>query len=204
MTADATALVVPGHGTVFKAPANTEMPAGGLAAFSLLGTVPTGWISLGHTSTDNTVAFSTDGGDATKLGTWLQDGVRTVYAATDWSLGVNTLQVDKDNLDLAYNGAFDDDGGYIVPGSNSGLDTALFVLCQDGTGQLGFYIPNTSTKLGDAPSIDTEKFFETPLTAAINAADPDAIPPLADGRAGIMKIYKTGLTAPAQTGGSGS
>jgi hypothetical protein len=194
--ADATTLIVPGHGAIFTSPANTAMPAGGLSAFSLTGSVPTGWTSLGHTSSDDTVAFKLDGGDATQLGTWLQDNVRTVYASTDWSLDISTLQVDKPNLDLAYNGNFDEDDGYIIPGSNVGLDTALFVLCVDGTGKLGFYIPNTSTKLGDSPTIDTEKFFETPLTAAINTADAIAIPPTTDGRPGIMKLYKTGLAAP--------
>jgi hypothetical protein len=197
MTADATALVVPGHGTVFKAAANTVMPAGGLSDFGLA-VAPTGWTSLGHTSTQNTVAFATDGGDPTTLGTWLQDGVRTMYAVTDWSLTVNALQVDKDNLDLAFNGEFDTDDGYIVPGSNAGTSCALFVLCQDGTGQLGFYIPNTSTKLGDAPSIDTANFFELPLAASILAASTTAIPALTDGRPGIMKVYKTGLTAPEE------
>lgn len=197
MAADSTALVVPGNGTVFKATENTKMPTGGISAFSLLGTPPTGWTSLGHTSTDNTVAFNRDGGDATKLGTWLQDGVRTIYAADDWSLTIGTLQVDKDSLDLAYNGAFDTDNGYIIPSSNGGTSTALFVLCQDGTGQLGFYIPSTTTKLGDAPSIDTEKFFETPLRASIQPAATTAIPALADGRAGLMKLYKTGLVKPS-------
>lgn len=193
--ADATTLVIPGHGTVFKAPANTAMSAGGLADFTLTGTPPTGWVSLGHTSIQNTVAFATNGGDASVLGTWIDDAVRTIYAATDWSLTVNALQVDQENLDLAFNGEFDADDGYIVPGTNQGTSTALFVLCQDGTGKLGFYIPNTSTKLGDAPSIDPTNFFELPLSASILASDGTSIPPLIDGRSGIMKVYKTGLTA---------
>lgn len=196
MAGDATTLFVPGHGTVFKAAANTAMPVAGLSAFTLTGTEPTGWTSLGHTSTQNTVAFKTDGGDATVLDTWLEDSVRTIYASTQWSLTVNGLQVDENNLDLSFNGEFDDDNGYIVPGSNQGISCALFVLCQDGTGQLGFYIPNTSTKLGDAPSIDTSNFFELPLSASILAAPSSAIPTLTDGRAGIMKVYKTDLVAP--------
>lgn len=195
MAADSTALVIPGNGTVFVAPANTVAPTTPLTGFSLTGTPPTGWTSLGHTSKDDTVAFNTDGGDATTLNTWLQDGVRTIYAATDWSLTIAGLQVDKPTLDLAFNGGFDTDGGYIVPGTNTGQGKALFVLCQDGTGKLGFYIPNTSTKLGDAPSIDTENFFELPLSASILAAAAAAIPALPDGRTGIMKIYKTGLVS---------
>lgn len=203
MAADAKTLIIPGHGTVFQAPAATKMPAGGISAFGL-SKQPDGWLSLGHTSKKNTVKFKTDGGDATSVDTWLQDGVRTVYKSTAWSLGINGLQIDQPTLDLAFNGEFDTDSGYIVPNINSGLDVALFVLCQDGSAQLGFYLPNTSTKLGDAPETDPETFFELPLNAAVNAADPAAIPALSDGRAGLMKIYKTGLEKPAGKGSGGS
>ncbi|WP_413600850.1 hypothetical protein [Curtobacterium sp. Curtsp57] len=188
MPADAGTLVVPGHGTVFTAPKNTPMPTAGPSAFGL-NAAPTGWVNIGHTSQENMVSFSTDGGDATALSTWLQDNVRTIYAATSWSLGINALQLDKPNLDLAFNGEVDEDGGYIVPGSNGGLEMALFVLAVDTTGKLGFYIPNTSTKLGDSPSFDTENFLELPLSSSIQAADEAVIPALADGRGGIMKIY---------------
>lgn len=190
MAADAGTLFVPGHGTVFRAPANTPMPAAGPTAFTLGGTVPTGWTSLGHTSKENLMSFSIDGGDATVLDTWLQDAVRTIYASTNWTFGINALQMDKPTLDLAFNGAVDaEDGGYIIPGTNGGLENALFVLAQDTTGSLGFYIPNTSTKLGDSPEFDTENFTELPLSSSIQAADPSVIPPLPDGRAGIMKLY---------------
>jgi hypothetical protein len=189
MAADSGALFIPGHGTVFTAAVNTPMPQAGASAFHLTGNAPTGWTNIGHTSQKNMVSFSIDGGDATKLDTWLQDGVRTVYAATDWSLGINSLQLDRANLDLAFNGGVDTDGSYIVPGTNSGLDIALFVLATDTTGNLGFYIPNTSTKLSDSPSFDTADFLELPLTASILAADVAQIPALPDGRTGIMKIY---------------
>jgi hypothetical protein len=190
MAADAGTLFIPGHGTVFRAPANTPMPEAGPTAFTLGSTVPTGWTSLGHTSKENMISFSTDGGDATVLDTWLQDAVRTIYASVNWTLGINALQLDKPTLDLAFNGAVDaDDGGYIIPASNGGLENALFVLAQDTTASLGFYIPNTSTKLGDSPVFDTENFTELPLSSSIQAADADVIPPLADGRAGLMKLY---------------
>lgn len=190
MAADAGTLFIPGHGTVFRAPANTPMPEAGPTAFSLGSTVPTGWTSLGHTSKENMISFSTDGGDARVLDTWLQDAVRTIYASVNWTLGINALQLDKPTLDLAFNGAVDsDDGGYIIPASNGGLENALFVLAQDTTASLGFYIPNTSTKLGDSPVFDTENFTELPLSSSIQAAAANVIPPLADGRAGLMKLY---------------
>lgn len=194
MGADKSATIVPGHGTLFVADKNTAMPAGGMSDFSLTGSAPAGWVNIGHTSKDNLPAFTKDGGDKTVLDTWLADGVEVVYASTQWSLGFNPLQVDELGLDLAFGGSFDDDGGYIVPSSQAGEEKALFLYSTDGTGELGFYIPDTSVAIGDAPSFDPAKFFELPLVASILAADDDVIPVAANGLPGIMKIYKTGLT----------
>lgn len=199
MGANKSATIVPGHGTVFVADANTPMPAGGLDDFSLTGDAPAGWTNIGHTSKANTASFSKSGGDATVLDSWLTDGLDTIYAATNWSFGVNALQFDEDNLNLAFNGFIDTDGGYVIPSSNAGQDKALFLLATDGTGKLGFYMANTSVSIGDAPSIDTANFMEMPLTASILSADEDAIPANEDGVAGIMKVYKTGLVPAAPT-----
>lgn len=196
MAADSTAIFVPGHGTVFVADPSATFPATPLTAFTLTGTPPAGWTSIGHTSKDNTAAFNKDGGDATTLDTWLADAVRTIYAANAWSLGINPLQLDQTGLGLAFNGTIDTDGGYIVPGSNNGLTKQIYLLATDGTASLGFWMPNTSILLGDAPSIDPTKFFELPLSASINAADVSKIPAVG-GVPGIMKVYKTGLTPSA-------
>lgn len=196
MTVDATALFIPGLATVFSAPANTAMPAGGLSDFVLDSAGPTGWDNIGHTSKDDMVNFSKDGGDKTSLDTALAAGVRTVYSSESWTLNVAALQADQGTLDLAFNGDFDTDDGYIVPASNVGSAAALFLLMQDGTAQLGFYIPNTSVKLGDAVKIDDPAtFIEFPLAASIQAAASGVIPAVG-GVPGIMKIYRTGLTAP--------
>lgn len=194
MSVDKTALIVPGHGTLFLADANTAVPDSPLTAFTLKGTPPDGWENIGHTSTDNTAAFNRDGGDATQLDSWLEDGVETIYAATNWSLGFNPIQVDKNSLDLGFNGWVDTDGGYVIPSTSDGLDKALFLLATDGTGALGFYMPDTNVNIGDAPSIDNAKFFEIPLSASIHAADESVIASN-NGKSGLMKVYKTGMTA---------
>ncbi|GIT80180.1 hypothetical protein LLS1_18490 [Leifsonia sp. LS1] len=195
MGVDKTALIVPGHGTLFIADANTALPANPLTAFTLKGTPPSGWENIGHTSKDNTAAFNRDGGDATQLDSWLEDNVDTVYAATNWSLGFNPIQVDKNSLDLGFNGWVDPaDGGYVIPSSQDGIDKALFLLATDGTGALGFYMPDTTISTGDAPSMDTSKFFEIPLSASIHAAD-EAVIASNGGKSGLMKVFKTGFTA---------
>lgn len=194
MSVDKTALIVPGHGTLFLADINTPVPDNPLTAFTLKGTPPDGWENIGHTSTDNTAAFNRDGGDPTQLDSWLEDGVETIYASTTWSLNFNPIQVDKNTLDLGFDGWVDTDGGYVIPSTQDGQDKALFLLATDGTGALGFYIPDTNVNIGDAPTIDTGKFFEIPLAAAIHAADESVIASQ-NGKSGLMKLYKTGLTA---------
>lgn len=195
MTVDAATLFIPGNATVFHAPPATDCPATPLDVFKLQGAAPSGWDNLGHTSRENMINFSREGGDATPLDTALATAVRTIYSSEAWTLNVPALQIDTDVLDLAYAGEFDDDNGYIIPGSNVGTERALFLLFHDSTGQLGFYIPSTSVKLGDVPSFDdNENFAEHPLAAAIQSVPEDVIPAV-NGIPAIMKLYKTGLAA---------
>lgn len=195
MSADSNALFIPGHATVFHAPPNTEMPATTLAAFTLTGAAPASWANLGHTSKQNTASFAKEGGEKTTLDTYLADAVRAIYSAESWAFNVPALQIDGDVLDMSFNGDFDEDDGYIIPASNSGVARALFALFKDSTGSLGFYIPNTTVKLGDAPTFDPTNFVELPLSAAIQSAAEEVIPAV-NGVPGIMKLYKTGLAAP--------
>ena len=190
MSVDATKLVIPGHGTVFHAPRNTRPPVNPLQAFTLMNQ-PAGWINLGHTSKANTIAFTKEGGDRETLGTFLADAVRTTTASTSWGCTIPALQFDPTNLRLAFNGEFAANGGYTVA-SPAPVDGALFLLFQDVSGALGFWIPDTSTTLGEAPSVDTANFLELPLSAAFQSADADVLAPV-NGRAALFQIFKTGL-----------
>lgn len=196
MGVNANAMIVPGNGTLFHAPAETALPANPLTAFSLTGAPPTGWTNLGHTSRENTVAFSREGGEPTSMGTWLMDATSTIYSAVAWSMSIPALQFDQDVLDFAFNGDFDAaTGGYIIPGQTAAVKTQLFLLMQDATGKLGFWIPNTEVTLSEPPGVNREQYLELPLSAAINGAENSVIPGV-DGRAGIMELFKTGLVAP--------
>lgn len=196
MSVDATTLVIPGHGTVFRAPVNTAPPTNPLTAFTLLDDGPAGWDNLGHTSKQNTISFTKEGGEKESLDTFLADGVRTTTGSTQWGVSVAALQFDADTLDLAFNGDFDPaTGGYTVA-SPAPLPSALFLFFQDTTGKLGFWLPNTEISLGDAPSVDTAQFLELQLSVSILSAGSASIPPV-NGRPGLFQIFKTGLVAPA-------
>jgi hypothetical protein len=193
MATDPTTTIVPGHGTLFVANANTALPATPLTAFTLSGSAPTNWDNLGHTSKDNLPAFKRDGGGPTFLDTYLQDNVGVVYDGSNWSLAINDLQVDGNSLAMGFNGTLDADGGYIIPVANFGVPKALLLMMTDGTGKLLFYMPNVMMTLGDVPQIDAAKFLELPLSAAILGATSGVIPAAANGQAGLMKLFKTGL-----------
>lgn len=195
MSVDATTLVIPGHGTVFHAPANTMPPATPLTAFNLQADGPTPWKNLGHTSKQNTIAFTKEGGEKESIDTFLADAVRTTTSSVTWGVTVAALQIDGPTLDLAFNGDFDEDtGGYTVA-TPAPLSAALFLYFQDSTGSIGFWIPNTEVSLGEAPSVDTAQFFELPLSVSILSAGNSVIPAVG-GRAGAFQIFKTGLVAP--------
>lgn len=195
MSVDATTLVIPGHGTVFHAPVNTKPPATPLEAFDLQTDGPSPWVNLGHTSKQNTIAFTKEGGEKESIDTFLADAVRTTSSSVTWGVTIAALQFDEDTLDLAFNGEFDTTtGGYTVA-TPAPLSAALFLYFQDTTGSVGFWIPNTEVSLGDAPSVDVAQFLELPLSVSILSASSTAIPSVG-GRAGVFQIFKTGLTAP--------
>lgn len=201
MAVDATKLIIPGHGAVFQAAKNTSPGPDPLTKFKLTSTSVAGWTHLGHTSKANTISFSKEGGEATTLGTFLADAVRVINSSVSWSVSVPALQFDEDILDLAFNGDWDPvTNGYIVPGSPAPVDTALFLYFEDNTGSLGFWLPNNSVTLGDAPSVDTENFLELPLSASILSVD-SSIMPAVDGKPGLMQIFKSGLTPPTPPAG---
>lgn len=195
MSVDSTKLVIPGHGTAFFAPVNTAPPASpvGSGGFQLLSDGPGLWKNLGHTSKQNTIAFTKEGGEKETIDTFLADAVRTSSSAVTWGVNIAALQFDENNLKLAFNGDFDAvTGGYTVT-SPAPVNVALFLYFQDSTGSLGFWLPSVDISLGDAPSVDTASFFEMPLSATILSVGAGVITPVS-GRAGLFQIFKSGLT----------
>lgn len=190
MSASDSALIVPGHGTVFFAPPEATLPTDPLTAFGIDKVAPTGWTDLGHTSKENTISFSKDGGENSQLDTWYKDAVRVVYGSTTWTATVNALQMDERTLDLAFNGELDEaEGRYVIPASSSATTGQTVILFQDTTASMLIYLPNTQTTLGEAPSVSVEGFFEVQLSLSILSSSKLS----ANGRTGLMAIYKESL-----------
>ena len=76
------ATLIATYGTLFYAPVGTLLPKDGAKGFKLNSdTIPSSdntggtdpkkvWTNLGHTSADNKISFSFDGGDATSHNSW--------------------------------------------------------------------------------------------------------------------------------------
>jgi len=192
MSAVDSSLIVPGHGTFFFGEEGSTLPTDPLTAFALDATAPSGWIDIGHTSTENTIAFSKDGGDTTQLNTWYRDAVRVVYGALTWGATIGALQVTGDTLDLAFGGQLDEVGGrYIVPATPQPKSGQGVILFQDSTDSMLFYMPKIQVTIGDAPSVSTEQFFEIQLALSILASATLT----ANGKSGLMAIYKASFLA---------
>jgi hypothetical protein len=167
---NAAATIIPGKGTVLVADPDTEAPLDYLTLDPMnLTTSAPGWDAMGHTSRENNVALSKDGGEATQMGSWWDEALVTDYDSVNWSITVNSIQIDALTLGLAFGGGTLDatKGYYDVAGSIVPQDKALFVLIVSGAKRMGIYIPNTSITIGDAPEIATDAFFEIQLSASM-------------------------------------
>lgn len=160
------AVFLPGRGTVFVADPGTPVPnyktvdPGDPSTYE-------GWDCLGHTSRDNTVALTKDGGDTTQLGSWWNEALRTSKEAETWGGTANSLQIDRTTLQLAFpSGSVKTDSNgnaYYDFGGSATIEKAVFVLMVDGTGRMAINQPRVDVSIGDAPEIATDGFFEIQL-----------------------------------------
>lgn len=166
MSLNADATILPGRGTVFFGEPDAEP----LDYKTVDPTDPTTYENfdlLGHTSRENTVALSKDGGDATQHGSWWSAGMRESREPTQWSWTVNSLQVDRTTLQLAWPGGQVRDGMFWVPDSDESIERSAFILIVDSSSRMGIYFPRTSMQIGEAPEIAVDALFEIQLQGSI-------------------------------------
>lgn len=164
---NANATILPGRGTVFIA----EEPDAPVLDYKTVDprdpSTYTGYICLGHTSRENTVALSKEGGEATQHGSWWEAAIRESREPTQWGWTVNSLQVDRNTMGMAFPEGVVEGGAFWVPGVDSTKERTALILCVDGTGRMGIHLPNTPVGIGDAPEIAVDAFFEIQLSGSI-------------------------------------
>ncbi|UZJ23714.1 hypothetical protein RHODO2019_10895 [Rhodococcus antarcticus] len=178
-------------GTYLTAPTGTALPTNLLAP-------ATPWDQVGHTSLDNVFSLSSEGGEATILGTLQNKSLRTRYSARSETMGFTLQQFDKEGLKLFYGSNAPElaDGTLGVPTDPKPTIAAFLVVFVDGEHQFAFYAPKAEIYRGDDMSLsDTESLAGLPLAVKPMALGTNkwtyAVTPLASVASGIKALSAT-------------
>ena len=153
------ATLVIGAGNYLTAPTGTSIPADLLAPGNP-------WTPVGHTSLDNIFGISSDGGDATTLGSLQNKSLRTTYSARTETMTFTLLQFDDDALRLFYgsNAPTLPNGMIGVPQDPIPTECAFLAVFIDGENHFGLYAPKSEIYRADDLSIsDAESLAGLPL-----------------------------------------
>lgn len=161
MALDDNAVYIPGTGHVYVAPSGTVKPA------SL--TAPAApWEELGHTSREDGLTITRDGGDSEVLGTWQNAQLRERRDPTTFAITMFLQQVDNTTLGMYFGG-----GDASVAGEFGITDTvgttenALYIRIIDGVNEVGLHVPKVSIAAEDDVEVDVEGFLSLPVRCTV-------------------------------------
>lgn len=137
-----------------------------LSTFASAGTLPTNYVSLGHTSQDNLLTPGQDGGDVTTSGSWQKKVLKTTQAPVVESFTIPSIQLlDNDVLNYYYGGG-DATGTdkWVGPANPAPIEKRVVVVfIDDGTKVAGLWWPKASITRADAMTFALDKPTEIPL-----------------------------------------
>jgi hypothetical protein len=154
------ATLVVGAGNYLIAPVGTALPTNLLAPASP-------WEAVGHTSIEDILSISSEGGEATTIATLQNSTLRTKYSARTESMAFTLQQFDEDSLKLYYgsNMVTNGDGTLGVHENPTPTEVAFLAVFVDGDNHFAFYAPKAEVFRGDDLSIaDTESLAGLPLS----------------------------------------
>jgi hypothetical protein len=157
---DPTATLVIGTGRFYTAPSAGQALPADLAAPT------TPWVEVGNTSLDDIIAFSSEGGDATTLGTLQAKSLRTTYAPRVESFTINLQQFDQASLKLYYGSNASVVSGMVqVPASPTPTTCAFLAVFIDGANKFAIYAPKAEIFRADDLAVsDAESLVSLPLS----------------------------------------
>lgn len=169
MAIDNNAVLKVGTGRFYTAPVGTAIP-------SDLRNPAGSWTEIGHTSVQDILSATSEGGETTTLRSLQNKTLRQTVAARTEAFIMNLLQFDSAGLKLYYgsNAAIDGSGYVAVPSTPVPTEVAWLVVFYDGNTTAGIYAPKVSILRNDDLSIsDTENLAQlslkvTPLNYAAN------------------------------------
>ncbi|MEU6056984.1 hypothetical protein [Streptomyces sp. NPDC047097] len=155
---DAATLVI-GSGNYLTAPTGTAMPDDLLTPLSP-------WDPVGHTSLEEIFSITSEGGEATVIGSLQNKSLRTKYSARTEKLAFTLQQFDLAGLKLYYgsNAPTLPDGSVGVPNDPIPTACAFLAVFVDGESHFAFYAPRAEIYRSDDLSFgDTESLAGLPL-----------------------------------------
>lgn len=155
------AVVVPGAGHVYFAPVGTPKPAS-------LTNPGSPWDEIGHTSRDDGLTITKDGGDVTVLASWQNTNLRSRTDPIVYALTLHLLQVSNTVLKMYFGGGDISVADTFGVGVNpSPQEYAMFVRIVDGPTEAPLYIPKVSVIADDDVEVDVENFLSFPIRATV-------------------------------------
>lgn len=153
------ATLVVNTGNFLTAPVDTAMPLD-------LNAPGVAWNNVGHTSLEDIFGISSEGGEATTLGSLQNKSLRTKYGTRQETFTFTLQQFDTPALKLFFgsNAPTLANGTVGVPTNPTPTILAFLAIFIDGTNEFGFYVPKAEIYRGDDMSLsDTESLAGLPL-----------------------------------------
>lgn len=165
MALDINYTLIVNSGNYFTAPTGTAMPAN-LLDPTVGGTGP--WEPIGHTSLEEVLAFASEGGEKTVLGTLQNKNARTTYSPKTEEFAITLQQWDAAALKLYFGSDMVTvEAGRLlgVPQDPTPTEAAFLAVFYDGTNEFAVYAPRAEIFRGEDIDIaDTESFAGLPLS----------------------------------------
>ncbi|MFI0985023.1 hypothetical protein ACH4SZ_06945 [Streptomyces exfoliatus] len=151
--------MVVGSGNYLTAPVGTPLPADLLTPTSP-------WQNVGHTSLEDVFGITSEGGEATTIGSLQNKSLRTKYSARTETMTFTLQQFDTAALKLYFgaNAPLLPDGSVGVPTNPEPTQSAFLAVFVDGDNHFAFYAPRAEVYRADDMAIsDTESLAGLPL-----------------------------------------
>lgn len=154
------AVIAPEGGHYYTAVTGTPFPTS-------MASPDSPWEDVGHTSLEDILSSSSDGGDVTTLGTLQKKILRTKRGTRTETFAINLHQFDTAGLKLFYGSNAETlaDGTIGVPVDPVPTTCAFLAIFSDGANMLPFYAPKAEIFRGDDFELsDTESLARLPLS----------------------------------------
>ncbi|WP_051298077.1 hypothetical protein [Brevibacterium album] len=123
------------------------------------------WENVGHTTLENILSMTTEGGERTVLGSLQNRNLKTSHSARQVTFNFSIHQFDADGIKLYLGANAVTEGGRIGPADTPAPTQRAFYVCvEDGDQYTDFYVPRADILGSDDLALaDTESLASLPL-----------------------------------------